>query len=41
MRGLHPLDRTIGTEWPALGNDAAVRAFEATPYAERIAATNT
>ncbi len=39
MRGLHPLDRMIGTEWPALGSDADVRAFEATPYAERIAAT--
>ena len=41
MRGLHPLDRTIGTEWPVLGSDADVRAFEATPFAERIAATNT
>jgi len=41
MRGLHPLDRKIGTEWPVLGSDADVRAFEATPFAERIAATNT
>jgi fatty-acyl-CoA synthase len=41
MRGLHPLDRRIGTEWPVLGSDADVRAFEATPFAERIAVTNT
>ena len=41
MRGLHPLDRTIGTEWPVLGSDADVRAFEATPFAERVAAANT
>ena len=41
MRGLHPLDRAIGTEWPLLGSDADVRAFEATPYGDRIAATST
>jgi fatty-acyl-CoA synthase len=41
MRGLHLLDRKIGTEWPKLGSDADLRAFEATPYAERIAASNT
>jgi fatty-acyl-CoA synthase len=41
MRGLHPLDRTIGTEWPVFGSDADVRAFETTPFADRIAAPNT
>jgi len=41
MRGLHPLDRAIGTEWPLLGSDADARAFEATPYGDRIAATST
>ena len=41
MRGLHLLDRRIGTEWPKLGTDADLRAFEATPYADRIAAANT
>src|SRR4249920_3101618 len=41
MAQLHPLDRLIGNEWPVLGSDAQLRAFEATPYAERIAAQST
>ena len=31
MAQLHPLDRLIGNEWPLLGSDAQLRAFEATP----------
>jgi len=38
---LHPLDRFIGDTWPTLANDAQLRAFEAVPYAERIAAAST
>ena len=41
MAGLHSLDRVIGPEWPGLANDADVRAFEAVPYEERIAARST
>jgi fatty-acyl-CoA synthase len=38
---LHLLDRLIGPDWPDLSTDAAVRAFEAVPYDERIAARST
>jgi fatty-acyl-CoA synthase len=41
MAGLHSLDRFIGNEYPALATEADVRAFEQTPYAERIAAQST
>ena len=41
MNRLHPLDRLIGSEWPMLDSAAAVSAFEATPYADRIAAQST
>jgi fatty-acyl-CoA synthase len=41
MTGLHSLDRVIGSEWPSLATDADLRAFEAVPYEERIAARST
>jgi fatty-acyl-CoA synthase len=41
MPGLHLLDRVIGSEWPSLATDADLRAFEAVPYEERIAAQST
>ena len=41
MTALHALDRRIGDAWPNLTSDADVRAFEAVPYAERIAAAST
>ena len=41
MAQVHPLDRLIGDAWPSFATDAQVRAFEATPYAERIAASST
>ncbi len=41
MGHLHLLDRVIGEAWPKLETDAQCRAFEATPYAERIAAAST
>src|SRR5262252_6992241 len=41
MNRLHLLDRVIGAEWPPLATDADLRAFEAVPYAERIAAAST
>jgi fatty-acyl-CoA synthase len=37
----HLLDRMIGPDWPDLSTPEAVRAFEATPYADRIAARST
>jgi fatty-acyl-CoA synthase len=37
----HLLDRVIGPDWPDLSTPEAVRAFEAVPYAERIAAAST
>ena len=40
MPGLHSLDRIIGDEWPALGTDADLHAFESVPYEKRIAARN-
>ena len=41
MAGLHLLDRIIGDEHPRFATDAEVRAFEKTPYADRIAAAST
>ena len=41
MAHAHLLDRLIGEAWPNLATDAQLRAFEATPYAERIAAQST
>ncbi len=41
MNRPHLLDRIIGPDWPDLSTPQAVRAFEATPYAERIAARST
>ena len=35
------LDRLIGARWPDLGTAVALRAFEAVPFAERIAARST
>ncbi len=41
MPGAHLLDRLIGDEYPKFTNDAEVRAFEQTPYRDRIAAAST
>lgn len=41
MPRAHLLDYLIGEDWPDLGTDAALRAFEATPYAKRIVAHST
>jgi fatty-acyl-CoA synthase len=41
MPGVHLLDRLIGEDYPGFATDAELRAFEATPYAERIAAQST
>ena len=41
MPAAHLLDRLIGAELPALRTVADLHAFEATPYAERIAAQST
>ena len=41
MTPAHLLDKLIGSEMPPLRNNADVLAFEATPYAERIAAQST
>jgi len=41
MAGAHPLDTLIGNELPVFRSDADVRAFEETPYEERIAARST
>ncbi len=41
MPGVHLLDRVIGSEYPSFATDAEVRAFEQTPYADRIAAQST
>jgi fatty-acyl-CoA synthase len=41
MSRLHLLDRLIGDTWPRLASDADLRAFEAVPYTERIAAAST
>jgi fatty-acyl-CoA synthase len=41
MLGVHLLDRVIGSDYPSFATDAQVRAFEQTPYADRIAAQST
>ena len=41
MAQFHLLDRLMGEQRPDLGTDAQLRAFEATPYDERIAAQST
>jgi fatty-acyl-CoA synthase len=41
MAGIHLLDRFIGHDYPGFATDADVRAFETTPYANRIAAEST
>lgn len=41
MPGIHLLDRLIGQDYPSFATEADVRAFEKTPYAERIAAAST
>ena len=41
MAGVHLLDRIIGDEYPSFATDADVRAFEQTPYSDRIAAAST
>ncbi|HTO62578.1 MAG TPA: acyl-CoA synthetase [Bradyrhizobium sp.] len=41
MPGIHLLDRLIGEEYPSFASAADVRAFEAIPYADRIAAEST
>lgn len=41
MNRPHLLDRMIGPGWPDLSTPDAVRAFEATPYSDRIAARST
>jgi fatty-acyl-CoA synthase len=41
MAGVHLLDRVIGSAYPSFATDADVRAFEQTPYADRIAAQST
>jgi fatty-acyl-CoA synthase len=41
MAGVHPLDTLIGNELPMFRSQADVRAFERTPYADRVAARST
>src|ERR1700759_5103821 len=41
MPGVHLLDRVIGNDYPNFATDADVRAFEQTPYSDRIAAQST
>ena len=41
MTGIHLLDRLIGDAYPSLATDADLRAFEQTPYKDRIAAAST
>ena len=41
MPALHALDKLITDTWPDLSSDALLHAFEATPYAARIAASST
>ncbi|MEI7443477.1 MAG: acyl-CoA synthetase [Burkholderiales bacterium] len=41
MNRPHLLDRIIGPDWPDLSTPEALRAFEATPWSERIAARST
>jgi fatty-acyl-CoA synthase len=41
MVGSHLLDRIVSNEYPRFATDAEVRAFEETPYRDRIAAEST
>lgn len=41
MAGIHALHRFIGDEYPTLATDEEIRAFERTPYEDRIAAAST
>jgi fatty-acyl-CoA synthase len=41
MAGVHLLDRVIGNEYPVFTADEDIRAFETTPYSDRIAAAST
>jgi fatty-acyl-CoA synthase len=41
MTGIHLLDRLIGSDYPRFTTAADIRAFEQTPYSERIAAQST
>jgi fatty-acyl-CoA synthase len=41
MTGIHPLDRSIGSDYPSFTTAADIRAFEQIPYADRIAAQST
>jgi fatty-acyl-CoA synthase len=41
MAQVHMLDRLMGEQWPDLSTDAKLRAFEATPYDDRVAAHST
>jgi fatty-acyl-CoA synthase len=41
MAGVHLLDRVIGNEYPVFTADKDIRAFETTPYSDRIAAAST
>jgi acyl-CoA synthetase (AMP-forming)/AMP-acid ligase II len=41
MKRAHLLDRLIGEELPEFRTDTELRAFESTPYAERVAAQST
>jgi fatty-acyl-CoA synthase len=41
MKHRHLLDRQIGPDWPDLSTADKVRAFEAVPFADRIAASST
>src|SRR5262249_20857515 len=41
MRGIHLLDRAIGSDYPCFASTADIRAFEQIPYTERIAAQST
>jgi fatty-acyl-CoA synthase len=41
MTGIHPLDRSIGSDYPSFTTTADIRAFEQIPYADRIAVQST
>lgn len=41
MAPVHPLDRLIADAWPDLSTAEKVRAFEAVPWSERVAAAST
>ena len=41
MAGIHLLDRVIGNAYPSFATDDDIKAFETTPYSDRIAAAST